>query len=36
MVMTFDNSFPPSPNLDKVTLSFDKLNNTDMFVFVKG
>ena len=22
---------PPSPNLDKVTVSFDMLNNTDLF-----
>ena len=22
--------FPPSPNLDKVTLGFNKLNNTDL------
>ena len=24
--------FPPSPNLDKVTVSLDKLNNTDLFL----
>ena len=25
-------SFPPSPNFDRVTESFDKLNNTDFFL----
>ena len=28
MVMVCESWFPPSPNLDKTTLSFDKLNNT--------
>ena len=27
----FESWIPPSPNLDKVTVSFDKLNNTDLF-----
>ena len=28
-VKIYESRFPPSPNLDKVTLSFDKLNDTD-------
>ena len=31
MVKTYESRFPPSPNLDKVTVSFDKLINTDLF-----
>ena len=31
MVKTYESGFPPSPNLDKVALSLDKLNNTDIF-----
>ena len=31
MVKTCESWIPPSPNLDKVTVSFDKLNNTDLF-----
>ena len=27
MVKTFESRFPPSPNLDKVTVSYDKLIN---------
>ena len=30
MVKTNESRFPPSPNLKKVTVSFDKLNNTDL------
>ena len=32
MVKTFESCIPPSPNLDKVTVSFDKWNNTDLFL----
>ena len=32
MVKTNDSRFPPSPNLDKVTVSFDRLNH--MFKFL--
>ena len=28
MVKAYESRFPPSFNLDKVTVSFDKLNNT--------
>ena len=31
MVKTYESRFPPSPDLDKVTVSFEKLNNTDLF-----
>ena len=31
MVKTYEFWIPPSLNLDKVTVSFDKLNNTDLF-----
>ena len=31
MVKTYESRFPPSPNLDKVTVSFDKLNNSYFF-----
>ena len=31
MVKTCESSIPLSPNLDKVNVSFDKLNNTDLF-----
>ena len=30
MVKAHDSRFKPSPNLDKVTVSFDKLINTDL------
>ena len=30
MVKTYKSRFPPSPNLDKVTVSFDKFDNTDL------
>ena len=30
MVMTFQPSFPPFPNLVKIKVHFDKLNNTDL------
>ena len=36
MVKTYESRFPPSPNLDKVTVSFDKLNNTDLFLQIHG
>ena len=32
MLKTYDSRFTPSPNLDKVTVSFDELNNTDLFL----
>ena len=32
MVKTYGSRFTPSPNLAKVTVSFDKLNNTDLFL----
>ena len=32
MVKTIQSSFPPSPNFDRVTESFDKLNNTDILL----
>ena len=31
MVKTYESRFPPSPSLDKVAVSFDKLINTDFF-----
>ena len=31
MVKTYESRFPPSSNLGKVTVSFDKLINTDLF-----
>ena len=31
MVKTYESWIPPSPNLDKLPVSFDKLNNTDLF-----
>ena len=33
MVKTYDSKFPPSPNVNKVTESFDKSNNTDIFLY---
>ena len=36
MVKTFESRIPPSPNLDKATVSFDKLNNTDLFLLIHG
>ena len=36
MVTTYESRFPPSPNLDKVTRSFDKLNNTNLFHQIHG
>ena len=32
MVKIYESRFPPSPNIGKVTVSFDKLNNTDLFL----
>ena len=32
MAKTIQSSFSPSPKFDKVTESFDKLNNTDLFL----
>ena len=31
MVKTYESSFSPFPNLDKIKVHFDKLNNTDLF-----
>ena len=31
MVKTWESWISPSPNLDKVTVSFDKLNNAGLF-----
>ena len=36
MVKTYESRIPPSTNLDKVTLSFDKLNNPDLFHQIHG
>ena len=36
MVKTNESRLPPSPNLDKVTVSYDKLNNTDLFLQMHG
>ena len=36
MVKTFESTFPPSPDADKVTVSFDKSNNTDLFLQING
>ena len=36
MVKTIQSSFPPSPNFERVTVSFDKLNNTDLFLQIDG
>ena len=36
MVKTYESRIPPSPNLDKVTVSFEKLINTDLFVQRQG
>ena len=32
MVNTHVSRFPPSPNLDKVNVSFDKFKNADIFI----
>ena len=32
MVKTYESRFPPSHNLGKVTVSFDKFFNTDLFL----
>ena len=32
MVKTYEPRISPSSNLDKVTVSFDKLNNTNLFL----
>ena len=32
MVKTYESRIPPSPNLDKVTVCFDKLNNTPLII----
>ena len=32
MVKIYESRFPPSPYLDKVTVSFAYLNNTDLFL----
>ena len=36
MLNTCESWIPPSPDLDKVKLSFDKLNNTDLFFQYMG
>ena len=36
MVKTCESRFPPSPNLDKVTVRFDKVNNADLFLQIHG
>ena len=36
MVRTKESRFPPSPNVDKATVSFNKLNNTDLFLPIHG
>ena len=36
VVKTCESWIPPSPNLDKVTESFDKYNNTDLFLPIHG
>ena len=36
MVKTYESTFPPSPNLDKSIVSFDKLNNTDLSLQIYG
>ena len=36
MVKTCESWIPSSPNLDKVTVTFDKLNNTDIFSSIHG
>ena len=36
MVKTYGSRFPPFLNLDKVIISFDKLNNTDLFPSIHG
>ena len=35
MVKTIQSSFTPSPIFDRVTESFDKLNNTDLFLQIQ-
>ena len=32
MVKTYEPRIPTSPNLDKVAVSFDKMNDTDLFL----
>ena len=32
MVKTYESRFTPSHNLDKVTISFDKYKNSDLFL----
>ena len=36
MVKTYKTRCPPSPNLDRVTVSFNKLNNIDLFLQIHG
>ena len=36
MVKTYESRFPPSPNLDKAKVNFDKLKNTDVFLQLHG
>ena len=36
MVKTFQSSFPPFPDLEKIKAHFDKSNNTDLFIQLQG
>ena len=36
MEKTYESRFPPSPNIDKVPVSFYKLNNTALFIQTHG
>ena len=36
MVKTYESRIPPSPNLEKVTVRFDKLNHTHLFLQIHG
>ena len=36
MLETIQSSFPPFPNFDILTESFDKLNSTDIFLQLHG
>ena len=36
MVKTCESGIPPSPNFDKVMVSFNKLKNTDLFPSIHG
>ena len=34
MVKTFSLSYPPSPNLDRVTVAFDEVNGSDLILII--